>query len=211
VQIEADDGRSLTARAAVTTLPHGVLAAGDVTFDPPLPEEKADAIATVRTGAVAKVLLRFDERFWPAPMGQVACGTGPVTLYWATSFGTAGPPVLSAYATGPRARALSDAGPDLATEMVLDDLHRVFPRARPRRLLSETRFVDWHTDPDARGGYTFLPPGGRGARAALAAPVTGALLWAGSATVWSPVADTVEAAYLSGLRAADEVRALVDG
>jgi hypothetical protein len=61
-------------------------------------------------------------------------------------------------------------------------------------------------DPNANGGYSFLPPGAVGARAALAASDTGALVWAGSATAWNPVADTVEAAYLSGIRAAREAR-----
>jgi monoamine oxidase len=88
---------------------------------------------------------------------------------------------------------------------------RLVPRARPDRLLAEARFVDWRLDPLARGGYTFLPPGAMGARAALAAPTTGALFWAGSATVWNPVADTVEAAYLSGLRAAGQARAAMEG
>ncbi|MBI2170144.1 MAG: FAD-dependent oxidoreductase [Actinobacteria bacterium] len=211
VEVEADDGRVLSARAAVTTLPHGVLASGAVAFDPPLPPSKLDAIARIRTGAVAKVLLRFDDRFWPRRMAQLVCGDGPVTLYWPTSFGTAGAPVLIAYATGPRARALSEAGPDKAPDIVLDDLERVFPKAHPRRLVRDARFVDWLTDPNSLGGYTFLPPGAVGARAALAAPDTGALVWAGSATVWSPVADTVEAAYLSGLRAARQASAVLTG
>ena len=48
--------------------------------------------------------------------------------------------------------------------------------------------------------------GGAGARERLAAADTGALLWAGAATKSSPTAETVEAAYLSGLRAAAEAR-----
>jgi monoamine oxidase len=211
VEITSADGRTLAARAAVTTLPHGVLGSGAVTFDPALPEDKAHAIATIRTGAVVKVLLRFDERFWPARMAQVACGTGPMTLYWPASYGTDRGPALVGYATGPRARALSEAGADTAFDVATDDLMRLFPRARPDRLLVDARFVDWPNDPLARGGYTFLPPGAVGARAALAAPTTGALFWAGSATAWSPVADTVEAAYLSGLRAAREAGAALDG
>lgn len=211
VEVTSDDGRTLTARAAVTTLPHGVLVNGDVVFDPPLPSDKANAIAAIRTGAVAKVLLRFDERFWPAHMAQVACGTGPMTLYWPASYGTDRAPVLVGYATGPRARALSEAGAETAFEIAIDDLMRLFPRARPDRMLADARFVDWRSDPFARGGYTFLPPGAVGARAALAAATTGALFWAGSASAWTPVADTVEAAYLSGLRAADEARATVEG
>jgi monoamine oxidase len=211
VTVESADGRVMRGRAAVTTIPHGVLAAGEPAFDPPLPAPKAKALAAVRTGAVAKVMLLFDEPFWPLRMGQVACGTGPMTLYWATSFGGDGPPVLVGYATGPRARALSEAGSEAATDIAVQDLARLFPRARPQRVVRQARFVDWRTDEFARGGYTFLPPGAAGARAALAAPDTGALLWAGSATEWSPVADTVEAAFLSGLRAAHQAGAALEG
>jgi monoamine oxidase len=78
-------------------------------------------------------------------------------------------------------------------------------------MVRAVEFVDWLTDPNACGGYTFLPPGSVGARGALAAADTGALFWAGSATVWKPVADTVEAAYLSGLRAARETTQFLSG
>lgn len=209
VEITTTEGESFAGRTAITTLPHGVLASGTVGFDPALPSTKVDAISRITTGPVAKVLLSFSDAFWPSRLTQLICGTGPVTLYWSTSYGTDGPPVLIAYATGPRARALSAAGPDVAPEVVLDDLGRLFPRARPRRSLQSARFVDWLTDPNAYGGYTFLPPGATGARNDLAAPDTGALIWAGSATQWQPVADTVEAAYLSGLRAAREVSAIL--
>ena len=40
----------------------------------------------------------------------------------------------------------------------------------------------------------------------LAAADTGPLLWAGVASESSPIAETVEVAYISGLRAAGEVR-----
>jgi monoamine oxidase len=209
VEVTTQGGETFTGRSAISSLPHGVLASGAVTFDPALPESKVRAIERIATGAVAKVLLRFDERFWPRRMAQLICGTGPVTLYWATSFGTDGPPVLSAYATGPRAGALSEAGPGKAPDVVLDDLERVFPGARPRRWVRDVRFVDWLTDASACGGYTYLPPGAVGARAALGTADTGPLLWAGSATAWHPVADTVEAAYLSGLRAARQAIAIL--
>ena len=76
-------------------------------------------------------------------------------------------------------------------------------------MLVAHRRVDWGADPLARGGYSFVRVGGAGARKRLAAADTGALLWAGSATESSPIAETVEAAYLSGLRAACEVRAML--
>jgi len=209
-ELTVAEGGTVTARVAISCLPHGVLASGAVRFDPALPSSKAQAIARIRTGPVTKVLLRFSERFWPRPMAQLVCGTGPVTLYWPTGYRTTGPAVLTGYATGPRALALSRAGHDDAVDTVLEDLARRFPRARPRATVTATRFIDWPTDPSAFGGYTYLPPGALGARAALAAPDTAALLWAGSATTSSPIADTVEAAYLSGLRAASQARHILD-
>lgn len=202
-------GETFAGRAAVCTLPHGVLASGSVAFEPALPAARSTALDRIRTGPVLKVLLRFDRRFWPGGMSQLVCGTGPVTLYWPPSYGFDGPPLLTAYATGLRAAALSGAGPGQATRAVIDDLSRLYPRADPRRWIRDARVVDWARDPNACGGYTYLPPGAAGARNALAAPDTGALIWAGAATISSPIADTVEAAYLSGLRAARAALAVI--
>jgi len=92
-------------------------------------------------------------------------------------------------------------------EIALSDLRRLFPSADPKRRLVDARRIDWSADPFAGGGYTFLRPDAHGARERLAAPDTGAFFWAGSATQRVPIADTVEAAYASGVRAAGEVRA----
>jgi monoamine oxidase len=115
--------------------------------------------------------------------------------------------VLVAYATGDRARLLGHVGEAEAVEIALSDLRRLFPSADPKRRLVDARRIDWSADPFAGGGYTFLRPDAHGARERLAAPDTGALFWAGSATQRVPIADTVEAAYASGVRAAAEVRA----
>ena len=117
--------------------------------------------------------------------------------------------MLIAYATGTRASELSRADDALAIETTLDDLGRLFPGVVPRRLVRAARFVDWLTEPTALGGYPFLPPGAVGARQQLGASDTGALVWAGSATVSRPVADTVEAAYLSGLTAARQASVIL--
>jgi monoamine oxidase len=208
VVLRSREGREISARAAVSTLPVGVLQSGAVRFTPDLPESKRSALKRIGMGPVVKLLLRFAEPFWPGWAANIGCGTGPVTLYWPVFYGAEGkPPVLLAYATGPRAARLSAASEDEATQIVVSDLARLFPRAEPRRALVDSRRVDWAKDPFSRGGYTFLRPGGAGARALLAATDTPPLFWAGSATAWSPIAATVEAAYASGLRAAAEVRA----
>jgi monoamine oxidase len=206
VAVVARDGRELAARSAISTLPVGVLASQRVRFSPVLPEAKRAALDRVEMGPVVKVLLRFQERFWPRWANAVGCATGPVTLYWPVFHGEReAPPVLVAYATGDRARLLGRVGEAEAVEIALSDLRRLFPGADPKRALSGARRIDWSADPFACGGYTFLRPDAHGARQRLAAADTGALFWAGSATQWDPIADTVEAAYASGLRAAGEV------
>lgn len=209
VVLRNTDGEAFSAGAALCTLPVGVLKSGAVRFVPELPEGKRSALQMLVMGPVFKVLLRFAEPFWPKRMSTLACGTGPVTLYWAVFYGAeAKPPVLIAYCTGPRAAALSAVSETRAVEIVLDDLRRHFPRASPKLL--DHRRIDWAADPFARGGYTFLRPGGSGARARLAAANTGALFWAGAATDATTIADSVQAGFVSGLRAAAEARVFLE-
>jgi len=206
VVVRSSDGREHSARAAVSTLPVGVLKSGHIEFSPDLPTSKQIALQKLEMGPVVKILLHFSQRFWPKWAAIIGCGTGPVTLYWPTSYKNQNAiPVLTAYATGPRAARLSALGDAAAIEVVLEDLRRLFPKSNPTKALLDSRRVDWTTDPYSLGGYTFIRPGGSGARALLAAADTPPLFWAGSATVWSPIAATVEAAFNSGLRAAGEV------
>jgi monoamine oxidase len=205
--VAAADGRALSARSAILTLPVGVLASGAVEFTPPLPESKQRALSDLVMGPIVKVLLQFSEPFWPAWLANLSCGTGPITLYWPEGDcrRRREPAVLTAYCTGPRAAHISALPEEEAVAVVLADLARLFPRVDPAHLLLGHRRIDWSTDPFARGGYTFARPGGGGARDLLAAPDTAALFWAGAATTTSTIAETVQAAYVSGRRAATEV------
>ncbi|MEO2137319.1 MAG: NAD(P)/FAD-dependent oxidoreductase [bacterium] len=213
VVIRSTGGEELSARAAITTLPLGVLKSGKVRFKPELPAGKHEAFEGLVAGPVVKVLLHFKERFWPRWLANLPCGTGPVTLYWPVFYGAKyeTQAVLTAYATGPRAARLSEVSEDEATEICISDLERLFPKADPRGQLVARRRIDWAADPFACGGYTLVRPGGAGSRVKLTAADTGALFWAGSATSTPVIAATVESAFVSGLRAAGDVRALLGG
>ena len=211
VRVTLRDGSELEARAAISAVPVGVLKSGSIRFEPGLPETKQWALSKIEMGPILKVLLHFEKRFWPRWMEMVACSTGPINLYW-TVFrsGDDKPDVLTAYCLGPRAEALSQESDEGALEIVMDDLKRLFPRSDPRGALVNHRFINWAKDPFARGGYTYLRPGGRGAREKLRATDTGALFWAGAGTESQPVSELVESAYLSGRRAAREVLAALE-
>jgi monoamine oxidase len=212
VTLRSTDGTELSARTAICTLPVGVLASGSVRFEPPLPDGKEAALRDLKMGPVLKILLQFSEVFWPRRLAILACGAGPMTLYWPVAYRTGTDnPILIAYATGPRAAALAEVGEDEAAAIASADLGRLFPKVDVGRLLVAYRRVDWSADPLAHGGYSFVRVGGAGARKRLAAADTGALMWAGAATESSPIAETVEAAYLSGLRAASEALRFLSG
>jgi len=136
VAVVAEDGSVISARAAICTLPVGVLKSGSVRFVPDLPESKRAALQAMEMGPVLKILLHFEERFWPERLATLACGVGPVTLYWSVFYGVAhAPPVLTAYCTGPRAAALGAVGEDEAAAVVVNDLGRMFPKVVPLRRL----------------------------------------------------------------------------
>ena len=204
-------GEELAARAVVCTLPVGVLKAGAVRFEPDLPATKWRALNGLEMGPVLKILYRFDEPFWPDDLTMLGCD-GPIRLYWTPLYGRDGAPaVLTAYVSGHRARALSAMTEAEAAAVGLADLDRLFPDARPSRGVQEYRRIDWCTNRFTRGGYSFVRVGGAGSRAALAAPDTGALFWAGDGTSTTTIAAVVHAAYASGRRAAGEVTAHLGG
>jgi len=205
------DGECIEARSAVCTLPIGVLKSGAIRFSPELPAPKWRALNGLDMGAVLKVLVRFSERFWPETLTMLGCD-GPVRLYWTPLYGRDDPePVLTAYVGGHRARALSAMTEADATATVLADLDRLFPDDKPSQLARDTRRVDWCTNENTRGGYSYVRLGGAGARAALAAPDTGALFWAGDGTTTTTIAAVVHAAYATGVRAAHEVTRYLSG
>lgn len=212
VTVRLKGGDEIEARALISTLPIGVLKSDAVRFDPPLPDSKKWALSQMEMGPITKILMRFDQRFWPRWMEMAASASGAVNLYWAVFRNVKDrPAALTGYCIGPRATKLSAESDDRVIEIVMDDLRRMFPKADPHRALVDYRLVNWAKDPFAGGGYSFLRPGGRGAREALRAIDTGAVFWAGAGTESRPVSELVETAYLSGLRAAGEAAKFLKG
>lgn len=199
------NGETFRADAAIITLPLGVLKAGAVTFDPPLPDARRDAIERLGAGMVNKIVLRFDAPFWDASLE--ALNTELQTqLWWRPGWGRADEaPILTALIGGRSGANLSQMTDDDALQIALADLSRMFRRDDLAARLVAGRFVNWGADPYSRIGYSYVPVGASGLRATLAQPVGRSLYFAGEAThVTHPA--TVHGAIMSGWRAADEAR-----
>ena len=192
---------TLQAAACILTVSTGVLMAGAICFDPPLPAAVQAAVDALPMGLATKVAL-------PAADGDRLGIAGNSTLVRQIAAGEAGMTFnawplgrghLAGYMGGRTAWAV--AGDDAAAE--------AFAREQLRAMLGPVRLgpravvTAWGTDPLFRGAYSYARPGHAGARAALAEAFPGErLLFAGEATRTDGLAGTVGGAWLSGRDAA---------
>lgn len=189
--VEVEARERVRARAAVITLPIGVLQAGVVQFDPPLPPAKRQAISALRMHPAAKILVRFTRPVGPMNV-QVIAGDEMVPAFWR---GPRGTPVWIGFVTGPAAAGIDGRRAALRLGALLG--------AEAESFLDQVEVVDWSADPYCRGGYSSAPPGARAARAALAEPLD-RLFFAGEAASTDGAPGTVSGAIRSGERAAEE-------
>lgn len=192
------------AAAVIVTLPVGVLRSGSVVFKPGLPEDKMRAIDTLGVGDFEKVVLLFDEAFWPeAPHAFGFASRDPGDAPLIVNGGVAaGAPALVAMFSGEAARALGRQSDAAARDRVQNQLKTMFGTTRTPVGFLRTR---WHDDPFARGAYTYPATSHTDADVrALAKPVDQRLYFAGEATD-SAAYSYVHGAYASGIRAANEI------
>jgi monoamine oxidase len=194
--------RSFHGPAAIVTVPLGVLKAGGIAFDPPLPDRHSHAIGALGFGVLSKSFFRFNRRGWSADNAfyQYLAADGGRWPQWFTMPAAAGPIVL-AFNAGGRGRDVESCAPQ-------DLLATAQPIAR--RLFGDISAVEvktsnWSADPYARGAYSFHAPGsGLDDRRRLQEPVSDRLYLAGEAVgVNNPA--TVHGAMSSGRYAAEQL------
>jgi polyamine oxidase len=196
VRLETTQG-GVDADRVIITIPLGVLKAGTIAFDPPLPEDKQAAIERLGFGLLDKVVLKFDQPFWPDAevIGLVGGGQPVSMLINGETFADA--PLLVGLRGGREARereALSDQD---AVTQVVTALNAPNPTG--------SLVTRWAADPFARGSYSFIAVGSSpDDMEALGEPVGERLLFAGEATNPEFFA-TVHGAYLSGVREAERI------
>jgi monoamine oxidase len=187
---------------AIVTLPLGLLQRDAVEFDPPLPDDKRDAIARLNAGHISKVILKLDAVYWPPELTFLWTPLD-TQLWWRPGQGQPNEePLLTAFFGGADAARLEHASPADAIAEATRHLADILGRGLDGHVL-DARYIAWGAEEFTRMGYSSLPPGGLGLRATLAAPI-GALHFAGEATNPAHPA-TVHGAIESGRRAAAEL------
>jgi monoamine oxidase len=221
VEVHASRGtrgsERFTARAALVTLPVGVLQApaaalGHVSIRPD-PRRLRAALGRLAMGSALRITFAFREYPWkqartprlreaPERLSFLRTDRPPFDVWW-----TAHPaewPMAVAWAGGPPARvARATADPaDVALGVLARSLGMA--KRQVRSLLQGSWTHDWDADPFARGAYSYMRVGGVGAASVLSRPVGQTLFFAGEATAESEPA-TVEGALSSGGRAARQI------
>lgn len=199
VSVETPTG-TIRAAAVIITVSTGVLAAGSIRFDPPLPAPIEGSIHALPMGLLTKVAV-------PAATGSDRLGLEPGTVLvdrdGCMTF-NAWPldrDYLTGFIGGDRAWSLAR-DPDALADLARAELRRALGGGAVLDLLPAI-ITDWGANPAFAGAYAYAGPGDADHRGALAAAFPAErVVFAGEATRTDGLAGTVGGAYLSGIEAA---------
>ncbi len=195
VTIHTSD-ETFEARAAVLAVPPGVIAAGGIEFDPPLPPEKMNAANAIGAGGALVLVARLSK---PSPRAVWALSVGGDGGFWRAE---AGSHVVQGWIKGPAAKRANRH--PLSAERVIKLTTGAFPWIKASDII-EIYTADWSNDPFARTGFSFPKVGSLDAPRQWAAPVDNLLFFSGEATCWQQHLGLVHGALESGQRAAAEL------
>jgi monoamine oxidase len=199
-------GETFDADAVLVTIPLGVLKAGGIEFEPPLPARKVTAIERLGVGLLAKVVLRFDRVWWRQDQYVTGVSRAPVSE-WPTVIinmaATHHQPVLVLLAGGELGARLESGDLAEAGAWAMGVLREVFGSYLPEPV-SVSR-TEWSRDPWSLGSYTAMIVGSSTDDiVALGEPIGERLYFAGEATSEGG-RSTAHGAVISGLREAARI------
>lgn len=130
VKITVEDGRTFIADAAIVAVPLGVLKSNSIKFEPRLPEWKEAAIADLGVGIENKIILHFENVFWPNVefLGVVA-ETSYGCSYFLNLHKATGHSVLVYMPAGQLARDIEKMSDETAANFAFIQLKKILPNA----------------------------------------------------------------------------------
>lgn len=196
---------SFAAQQVILTVPLGVLKAGSIEFQPSLPSAKQAAINSLGSGDLNKLYLKFPHVFWDQKLDLInyADESAGRWLAWYDFSELTGEPVLLGFNAAEQARAIESLSDQQLVAEAMQVLRTIYGPQIPSP--SGVIVTRWHSDPLARGAYSYLAVGAAPEmREQLAAPLAKRLYFAGEATS-SNFPATTQGAYLSGIREAQRI------
>lgn len=209
IVVETVGGHKHVCDAVVVALPLGVLQRhSEELFAPALPRWKTDALRHMGVGSENKIILRFEESFWP-PVDILGC-VGPSAgqcSYFLNIGKPTGLPMLVYMPAGVGASALEEKSDADTVDHVMGVLRRMFPGLQ---IPDPIAFVvtRWGKDPHSLGAYSYFPVGFTDADSEGVQNPVGPLHFAGE-YVSPAYMGTTHGAAVTGMKAAAEIMSLL--
>jgi monoamine oxidase len=202
-----------TAKAALITVPIGVLQSESISFSPAIPQV-INAAKKLGFGPVVKTLLQFDEPFWTNKdftkgkdlddLSFIFSGA-LIPTWWTYHPENVG--MLTGWSGGPNADKIKDLSNE---EILLNALQSLSENFSIDKKVLQQKLKGWHianwvTDPYSCGGYSYEVVNGSNFKQVLKQSVEHTIYFAGEGLVDGPEIGTVEAALSSGRDTAYEI------
>jgi len=197
--------QTYTADKVIITVPVKLLQNGAITFTPPLPEDKQEAISQVRVWDGCKAFIEFSEKFYPAVVGfDITPETDGQKLYYDAAYGqNSEQHILGLFAVGTGTRPYVELSDSELIAYMLNELDQLFDgQATPNYV--KHIFQNWNAEPFANGAYVFDHENWRRVRT-LGKNVADRLFFAGTAYTDGEDWSSVHTAAQSAMRAIDEI------
>ncbi len=207
VAVETSNG-TINAKAVIVTVSTGVLASGDIAFDPPLTVEKQEAFQGISMGYYNHIALHFSQDiFGMGEDGYVFHKVNDSYEAFGALTNASGSGLAYCDTGGSFARELEQAGEAAAIDFVKGTLRNMIGADVDRYLIGAAA-TEWGKNPYVQGCYASAEPGAFALRDVLRAPVGERVFFAGEAChkdLWA----TVGGADLSGTETATTVARIV--
>jgi polyamine oxidase len=150
VQISTSQGQKISAKYVIITIPLGCLKQQTITFQPPLPQWKLNAIEQLGFGDTDKIIMQFDTVFWNDKWTILYLADAPFP------FALCNPKkrILSFMIGGRRAQAMENEKDETTLGQVMDSLKQAFPEQKFK--LEQYIISKWTQDKFARGSYSYF-------------------------------------------------------
>lgn len=191
------------ARKAILTVSTGILAAGDIRFDPALPDATQAAIGALPLGNHNRICLIYDRNIFGDHPPKVVRVMPDDEVPMSLDIRPFGYNYIVAVTGGRYADWLERAGVAASVDAATQRVKAVFGSDAAKHIVRHS-VTAWGGDPWVRGAYSAAVPGQADQRAALARPIGERLYFAGEATSAHSFS-TVHGAYDSGIAAATMV------
>ena len=208
VEVLTQSNNIFKAKKVIVTCSLGILKANKIHFNPPLPQNKQNAIKNIGFGMMNKVILQFSEAFWDPNCHSFGIISEPIRIpYWLNHLKICGDNVIVGFMAGefPLQTQVENWSNEKILEYSLELLSSCFPGVKLQDKLIDYYITRWENDEWILGSYSYIHKNtSLEDFIALNEPIQGKVFFAGEHTSNEDIG-YVHGALKSGLNVASKI------